>query len=281
MKQHLGDILVAAGIINETTLDRALARQRKTKARLGSVLEEMGVITEGELAEALAKQFNFKIIRNFQTHTFSSDVLDLIPAELAMQRLTFPLTKKDGVLAVAITDPFDTKTLEYLAKHTGLQILPVISTRNDIIEAITSHYVKAPPRTDTSQDTVLVVEESLPIATVIQVTFTKEGYKVFLARDGEEGYRSAVTERPTAIITDAMMPKMDGYQLLKTLQANHLTADIPVVMLTSKASVEDEQRALEAGFMDFVPKPVQPIRIVSRVRHAIAMTRRLKRINLL
>jgi CheY-like chemotaxis protein len=56
-----------------------------------------------------------------------------------------------------------------------------------------------------------------------------------------------------------------------------VTAQIPMILLTSKASGEDEQRAFEAGFLDFIPKPVQPIRIVSRVKHALELIDAMKK----
>jgi CheY-like chemotaxis protein len=73
------------------------------------------------------------------------------------------------------------------------------------------------------------------------------------------------------------MPRMDGFGLLRALKANPMTSEIPVIMLTSKATTEDEQKALEFGFLDFIPKPVQPVRVVSRVKHALELTRKYKR----
>jgi CheY-like chemotaxis protein len=70
---------------------------------------------------------------------------------------------------------------------------------------------------------------------------------------------------------------MDGFAMLRALQANPSTAGIPAILLTSKASGEDEKRAFDAGFLDFIPKPVQPIRIVSRVKRAIELINAMKR----
>ena len=98
-----------------------------------------------------------------------------------------------------------------------------------------------------------------------------------MASDGLEGLKVAVSERPRLIITDSVMPRMDGFGLLRALKANPMTADIPVIMLTSKASSEDEQKALEFGFIDFIPKPVQPVRVVSRVKRALEITKKYKR----
>lgn len=274
--KHLGDILVEAELISKKTLERALERQKDEKKRLGMVLEEMGVITEEELAEALAKQFNFKTIKNFISHSFSQELLDLLPSDFAMKKLVFPLKHKDNMLAVAITDPFDVETMEMLSRITGLQIVPVISTRKEILDAISKNYLKSNIEAGEC-DSILVVEDSTTVATIIQVALAKEGFNVLIAHDGLEGLKLAVSERPRVIITDSVMPKMDGFGLLRAIKANPMTEEIPVIMLTSKASTEDEQKALEFGFIDFIPKPVQPMRIVSRVKRVLELTKKYRR----
>lgn len=274
--KHLGDILVEAELISRKTLERALERQKSGKKRLGMVLEEMGVITEEELAEALAKQFNFKTIKNLITHSFAQELLDLLPSDFAMKKLVFPLKQKDNMLAVAITDPFDVETMEMLSRITGFQIIPVISTRKEILDAISKNYLKSEIGSDECVS-ILIVEDSTTVATVIQVALSKEGFNVLVAHDGLEGLKLAVSERPSVIITDSVMPKMDGYGLLRAIKGNPMTSDIPVIMLTSKASSEDEQKALEFGFIDFIPKPVQPLRVVSRVKHVLELTKKYRR----
>ncbi len=271
--KHLGDILVEAEIISKKTLERALEHQKIDKRRLGAVLEDMGVITEDELTDALSKQFNFKTIKNFVEHSYSRELLDMLPSDFAMKKLVFPLKKKESMLAVAITDPFDLETMEMLNRITGLQIIPVLATRKEILDAISVHYLKSVVG---GGEAILIAEDSVPVATVIQMALIKEGYKVLLAADGLEALKLAISERPRLIITDLVMPRMDGYGLLRAIKANPMTSKIPVIMLTSKASIEDEQKALEFGFSDFIPKPVQPIRVVSRVKHILELTKKYR-----
>jgi CheY-like chemotaxis protein len=274
--KHLGDILVEADIISKKTLERALVRQKTGKQRLGAVLEEMGVITEEELADALGAQFNFKTVKNFIDRSFSQELLDLLPSDFAMKKLVFPLMQKESMLAVAITDPFDMETMEMLCRITGFQIIPVISTRREILDAISRHYLKSPVQSDGSES-ILIVEDSAPVAAVIQAALAREGYQVLMAGDGLEGLKLAISERPCLVITDSVMPRMDGFGLLRALMANPMTSGIPVIMLTSKATSEDEQKALEFGFIDFLPKPVQPVRVVSRVKRALELTKKYRR----
>ena len=275
MKQ-LGNILVDTGIISVKTLERALERQKGTGKRLGTTLEEMGVISEEELIKALAVQFGFKTVTDFAAHAFTWDILRLVPEDLAVQKLVFPLKQKDGMLAIAITDPFDIETIDFLTLKTGLKIMPVLATRNDISNAISKHYLGGKTATSEKRK-ILVVDDSLAIATIIQSALIKEGYDVTLAQDGIEGLKMAITTLPDLIITDTVMPRMDGYSLKTALAGNPTTSSIPMILLTSKASGEDEQKALEAGFLDFISKPVQTIRVLSRVKRAFELMKNMGR----
>jgi len=275
-KKQLGNILVETGTISVETLERALERQKGTGKRLGTTLEELGVISEEELIKALAVQFGFKTVIGFAAHAFTRDILRLVPENLAVQKLVFPLKQKDGMLAIAITDPFDIETIDFLALKTGMKIIPVLATRNDITDAISRHYLGG-KTADSGRRKILVVDDSLAIATIVQTALTKEGYDVTLAHDGVEGLKMAITTLPDLIITDTVMPRMDGYSLKTALAGNAATSSIPMILLTSKASGEDEQKALEAGFLDFISKPVQTIRVLSRVKRAFELMKNMSR----
>ncbi|MFZ3208500.1 MAG: response regulator [Geobacteraceae bacterium] len=274
-KKHLGDLLVDAGIITVKTLERALERQKGSGKRLGVVLEEMGVVTEGELVTALSKQLDLKTVRDIASHSFPRDLLDLVSEDIAVQRLVFPLRLKEGTLALAVNDPFDNDTLDYIAKKTALKIIPVLASRDDIMAAVKKYYLRDGSQTHDKLK-LLVVDDSQSIATIIQVALQKEGYEVMTANDGVEGLKMALTHNPDLIICDSVMPRMDGFGLLRALRATPSFANTPMILLTSKATGEDEQRALEVGFLDFISKPVQTIRIVSRVKRAFELMGKFK-----
>ena len=276
-RRQLGDLLVETGIISEKTVERALARSKAEGKRVGQTLTEMGVITEEELVDALGRQFNFKTIKAFASRGFAPELLNLLPTEFVMKRAVFPLMQKEFQLAVAMADPFDSETSDMIARITGLQLVPVIATRSEIMEAVARHYLHASASTENvAQDTILVVEDSPTVASLIQSALAKEGYHVLLATDGLEALKLVLIQRPCLVITDALMPRLDGHGLLRAIKANPLTAGIPVIMLTGKASTDEEQKALAAGFFDFIPKPVQPLRIISRAKRALEFTRSLK-----
>lgn len=275
VKKQLGDLLVEAGLITTKTLERALERQKGSGKRLGVILEEMGVITDQELVDALAKQFSYKTVKDFANFAFPPELLALVPQDIAVQKLVFPLKQKDNMLALAINDPFDVETIEFLAKKNRIQVVPILAGRGELQTALEKHYLHGKIK-DTQRQKILIVEDSQTVATIMQVALSKEGYDVLVAPDGVEGLKIAVTEKPDLIICDSVMPRMDGFALLRALRANPTTADIQMILLTSKATVEDEQRALNVGFLDFIAKPVQPIRIVSRVKRAFDLIKRCK-----
>ncbi len=270
IKRHLGDLLVEAGIITVKTLERALERQKGSGKRLGIVLEEMGVLTDEELVEALARQFGFKTAKNFAMYSFPPELLALVPEDMAATKLVFPLSRREGMLAIAISDPFDAETLEFLAKKNGVKVFPVLATRDDILAAVRKFYLHGREASGNTAK-ILVVDDSPAVATIIKVALEKENYDVTVGRDGVEGLKLALANRPDLVICDAIMPRLDGFGFKRALEGTPQTSGIPVILLTSKASGEDEQKALEAGFLDFIPKPVQPIRVVSRVKRAFSI----------
>ena len=274
-KKQLGDLLVEAGIITVKTLERVLERQKGSGKRLGIMLEEMGVITDEELVDALAKQFGFKTVKGFSLATFPRDLLDMVPEDLAVQKQLFPIKEKDGMLAIAVTDPFDNDTFDFIAKKSGKKVFPVLATRKEVGEAIKKSYLLGKVASE-DRIRVLVVDDSQPIATIIQVALQKEGFDVEVGHDGLEGLKMAMSNKPDLIICDSVMPRMDGYGLMRAIKGNPAIEDIPMILLTSKASGEDEQKALEMGFIDFIPKPVQPIRVVSRVKRALELLKKYK-----
>src|SRR6266702_1862554 len=224
-RKQFGNILVEAGVITVKTLERALERQQGSGKRLGAILEEMGVINEQELIEALAQQFGFRTVANFAPHTFLWDIVGLIPEDLAVQKLLYPLKQKDGMLAVATTDPLDNDTIEFLAKKTGLKIVPVLATRKDIMDAISKHYLGGRPLSG-NKSKILVVDDSLAIATIIQTALLKEGYDVIIAHDGIEGLKMTFPELRTFTTCAWVLPRMAGYGMKTAVHGNPATASI-------------------------------------------------------
>ncbi|MBN1558990.1 response regulator transcription factor, partial [candidate division KSB1 bacterium] len=93
-----------------------------------------------------------------------------------------------------------------------------------------------------------------------------EGYKTYKALDGEEALKKAAEKQPDLILLDIMLPKKDGFEVLRELRANRKTADIPVIFLTAKDSEIDEIVGLELGADDYIVKPISIRKLLARVR---------------
>jgi len=97
---------------------------------------------------------------------------------------------------------------------------------------------------------ILVIEDDLPVLQAIVDKFTREGFKVIQAKDGEEGFMTAKMERPDLILLDIIMPKMDGLSMLKKLRAESLWGkNVPVILLTNLSPDDDKinERIAEDG----------------------------------
>lgn len=113
--------------------------------------------------------------------------------------------------------------------------------------------------------TVLVVEDDPVILRLLEVNFELEGFEVLLARDGDEGIEIARTHKPDLIISDIMMPKTSGLELVTALKADAATQAIPIILLSAKAQTGDLKLGMEAGADDYVTKPFEPLELVDRV----------------
>ena len=89
-KKLLGEILREKGIISEKTLDRTLAKAKRQEKRLGAILEETGLVTGEEIADALAVQYGCRVVTGFNNHSFSPELLRLIPADVALAEHAVP-----------------------------------------------------------------------------------------------------------------------------------------------------------------------------------------------
>jgi CheY-like chemotaxis protein len=267
-KKLLGEILTAKGLITEKTLQRTLERAKRLKKRLGTVLEETELITGEELADALAIQYGCRVVNKFAQHSFPKELLDLIPSDIAMQHMLFPLKIEGDKLALAMADPTDTRIVSNIAANNGLKAVPFIATRRDITAAISKHYFNK-DLTVSEERTVLVVEIDNLLCTMLSHLLTKEGYRVISAADGMEAYKLAVSEAPQAILVDKEIPKLDGYGLFDSLKNLPETRLIPVLLMTASNDPEEEARAFEKGFFDFLTKPVKDVTLRTRVKRAI------------
>lgn len=116
---------------------------------------------------------------------------------------------------------------------------------------------------------VLVVDDDPVILKLLQVNFEMEGFDVLTATDGVDGLRAARQERPDVIVSDVMMPGMNGFELVAALGADDRTDTIPVMLLSARAQTTDIAAGFDAGALDYVTKPFEPLELVERVHELL------------
>ena len=117
---------------------------------------------------------------------------------------------------------------------------------------------------------ILVVEDIGAVRELIEVQLKLRGYHVVTARDGEDALRAIALERPAVIVTDILMPRMDGFALAHRLRNDPLMAGVPIIFLSATyVTMEDEQFALTLGAMRFLPKPVDSDELFVAVADAL------------
>jgi two-component system response regulator VicR len=110
---------------------------------------------------------------------------------------------------------------------------------------------------------VLVIEDEKSISDIVKLNLQKEGYEVITAYDGEEGLNKALNLNPDLILLDVMLPKKDGFSVLRALRAVN---KIPIIMLTAKEEEVDKVLGLEMGADDYITKPFGMRELLARVK---------------
>lgn len=116
---------------------------------------------------------------------------------------------------------------------------------------------------------ILIVEDDLDVAEMLNAYFRVQGYEVFTVNWGEDGVRSCQTVHPDLVILDIRLPDIDGYEVARRLRSDRRTADVPIIFLTEKRERSDKLQGLEIGADDYITKPfdIQELRL--RVRNAL------------
>ena len=109
---------------------------------------------------------------------------------------------------------------------------------------------------------ILVVDDEKTIADLVAIYLENEGYEVTLCYTGAEAAQAILTREFDLAVLDIMLPDIDGYELLRTVRANHT---YPVIMLTARDSQKDKIEGLSLGADDYVVKPFRPLELVARV----------------
>ncbi|MEX8193360.1 hybrid sensor histidine kinase/response regulator [Comamonas guangdongensis] len=114
---------------------------------------------------------------------------------------------------------------------------------------------------------VLVVDDSITVRRVTQRLLQREGYRVALAADGLQAMERLQDERPTIVLSDIEMPRMDGFDLLRNIRADHQLAGLPVIMITSRIAQKHREMARELGANHYLGKPYSDEELLGLIQH--------------
>lgn len=117
---------------------------------------------------------------------------------------------------------------------------------------------------------MLVADDDEVLRRLVTHVLNREGYQVVIAGSGEEVLAEVRSRRPDAIILDAMMPGIDGLEVLHMLRQGETTKDIPVIMLSARSQERDVVRGFDFGANDYLGKPFKPLELLVRLKRLLA-----------
>lgn len=113
---------------------------------------------------------------------------------------------------------------------------------------------------------ILVVDDEPDLVAVLRMGLSLEGFEVIEAADGAEGLKRAREDKPDLMLLDLMLPKMDGYQVCRSLKFDPRYKNLPILILSARPGDQDRRLALEMGADDFIHKPYDLKDLVTRIR---------------
>ncbi|MBD2723929.1 ATP-binding protein [Hymenobacter armeniacus] len=123
---------------------------------------------------------------------------------------------------------------------------------------------------------VLIIEDNEEVRSFVHDALAPDGYRLLLAADGTSGLDRARTEVPDVVVSDVMMPGLDGYQVCAALKTDPATSHIPVILLTAKSGPADKLEGLETGADSFLAKPFNPRELRAQVRNLLVLGQRVR-----
>ena len=123
-----------------------------------------------------------------------------------------------------------------------------------------------------SRPVIMIVDDEIANIEMMAAVL-EDDYEICFARSGPDALQVAMNARPDLILLDIIMPGMDGYAVCRQLKKDPVLCAVPVIFTTGLNEPEDEERGFEAGAVDYVTKPIQPIKLRSRVGNHIELKR--------
>lgn len=113
---------------------------------------------------------------------------------------------------------------------------------------------------------ILFVEDEADMLEMVSFRLEQKGYEIIAVTNGKEDLDKARKEKPDLILLDLMLPEKSGYEVCRTLKSDTQTKVIPIIILTARASITEEQLCYECGTDDYITKPFAPDDLVTRIK---------------
>lgn len=124
------------------------------------------------------------------------------------------------------------------------------------------------------QKKILVIDDEPMVTKMVADVLTSRGHDVTTASEGYDGLLKAIAEQPDLILLDVVMPGLDGHDVLKRLQKDERTKQIPVVYLSAVGDFTEQLSSMEDGSTDYITKPIRPSELADKVENYLDPARR-------
>jgi PleD family two-component response regulator len=116
---------------------------------------------------------------------------------------------------------------------------------------------------------ILLVDDSSIMLLLERMVLASGGYQLLAARDGEEAVRTALTDVPDLILLDVLMPRMDGFEVCRTLRSHDRTRRTPIIMVTTRGDEANVEEGFRSGCNDFVVKPINGLELLTKIKNLL------------
>jgi excisionase family DNA binding protein len=141
--------------------------------------------------------------------------------------------------------------------------------RSDLDKFLERGGAAAPPRRGEGRRLILIVDDDARLREFVRVNLEMEGYSVREAASAEEGLAALEAESPDLILLDVMMPKVDGWEMLRRVHERHGVGSIPVIMFSGKVEEESLRTATSRGAQGFIGKPFNPQQLIESTKQLV------------
>ena len=212
--------------------------------------------------ETVGSGIGLSIVKNLVELHKGDIAVESVPGEFTLFRMTFKTGRKhlEHNNNITISDHPVPFSVNFQASIQGL----------DVVESPESTTVQTPK----GLSRILIVEDNPEIRYYLRQSL-HPNYEIIEAADGKIGYKQAMQFIPDLIITDVMMPEMDGIELCSKLKNEMLTRHIPIIILSAKSSIEDTLEGLGTGADDYVPKPYNEQILLAKIKTLLANRQKL------